>query len=244
MRRAGIAVLLLVLPAAGCRARADLVVLNGVVWTGASSGAPRPGAIAVRGDRILLVGDSAEIASYVGGATTVLDARGGLVMPGFGDGHTHFVSGGFQLGAVDLRDAATPAEFVQRLGAYARGLAPGVWITGGDWDHESWAGAPLPRREWIDSVTPDNPVFVNRLDGHMALANSAALRLARIGRGTRDIPGGVIVRDRNGQPTGILKDEAMGPVYAAIPSASDAQRDAALRRAMQHAASKGVTTVN
>jgi predicted amidohydrolase YtcJ len=245
MRRAGIAALLLVLPAAGCRARADLVVLNGVVWTGASSGAPRPGAIAVRGDRILLVGDSAEIARYVGGATTVLDARGGLVVPGFADGHTHFVSGGFQLAAVDLRDAATPAEFVQRLGAYARGLAPGVWITGGDWDHESWAGAPLPRREWIDSVTPDNPVFVNRLDGHMALANSAALRAAGITGSTPTPPGGEIPRDpRTGEPQGIFKDEAMNLVWAAVPAPSPEQTDSALARALAHAAALGVTATS
>ena len=102
--------------------------------------------------------------------------------------------------------------------------------------------APLPRREWIDSVTPNNPVFVNRLDGHMGLANSAALRAARLGRATKDIPGGVIVRDpRTGEPTGILKDGAMAPVQQAVPEPTDAQRDAALRRALTHAASRGVT---
>src|SRR5512134_2916897 len=237
MRRAGIAVLLLVLPAAGCRARADLVVLNGVVWTGASSGAPRPGAIAVRGDRILLVGDSAEIASYVGGATTALDARGGLVMPGFGDGHTHFVSGGFQLASVDLRDAATPAEFVRRLGAYARGVPPGTWILGGDWDHELWPGAPLPRRDWIDSVTRDHPVFVSRLDGHMALANSAALRAAGITRDTPTPAGGEIPRDPlTGEPQGVFKDEAMSLVSVVIPAPSPEATDSALARGLAHAA--------
>ena len=113
---------------------------------------------------------------------------------------------------------------------------------GGDWDHERWEGAPLPRREWIDSVTPNNPVLVERLDGHMALANSAALRAAGFSRSTRDIPGGVIVRDpRTGEPTGILKDEAMTPVYAVVPAYSAEQDDAALSRAMTFAASKGVT---
>jgi predicted amidohydrolase YtcJ len=160
------------------------------------------------------------------------------------DGHLHFVDGGFQLASVDLRPADSPEDFVARLAAFAAEKPPGEWITGGDWDHERWPGAPLPRREWIDSVTPNHPVFVSRLDGHMALANSAALRLAKLDRRTRDIPGGVIVRDpRTGEPTGILKDEAMGPVYGVVPPASAEQRDRALRRAMDHAASKGVTTV-
>jgi predicted amidohydrolase YtcJ len=220
---------------------ADLVVY-GRVWTG-DSARPWAQAVAVNGGTITAVGDSGEIATLVGDSTEVL-AAAGMVAPGFMDEHLHFVDGGFQLASVDLRPADSPEDFIARLAAFAKEKPPGEWITGGDWDHERWAGAPLPRRQWIDSVTPKNPVFINRLDGHMALANSAALRLAKIGRGTRDIPGGVIVRDRNGEPTGILKDEAMGPVYAAIPAASDAQRDAALRRAMTHAASRGVTTVN
>ena len=220
---------------------ADLVVY-GRIWTG-DSARPWAQAVAVQGGTIAAVGDSATIARRVGQPTRVLTAPG-MVAPGFMDEHLHFVDGGFQLASVDLRPADSPQDFITRLAAFAAEKRPGEWITGGDWDHERWAGAPLPRREWIDSVTPNNPVFVNRLDGHMALANSAAFRLAKLDRRTRDIPGGVIVRDRNGEPTGILKDEAMGPVYAVIPQAGDAQRDAALRRAMEHAASKGVTTVN
>ncbi len=221
---------------------ADLVVY-GRVWTGDST-APWAAAVAVSGDTIAAVGDSAEVAGRVGEGTRVLSAGRGMVTPGFMDGHLHFVDGGFQLASVDLRPAESPADFIARLGAFAAEKQPGEWIVGGDWDHERWPDAPLPRREWIDSVTPRNPVFVQRLDGHMALANSAALRLAGISRATRDIPGGVIVRDRRtGEPTGVLKDEAMGPVYAVIPAASDEQRDRALRRAMEHAASKGVTTV-
>ncbi|HXV90571.1 MAG TPA: amidohydrolase family protein [Gemmatimonadales bacterium] len=245
MRPTAIAALILLLPAAACRERADLVVLNGVVWTGASSGTPQPGAVAVRAGRILLVADSAAVAGHVGSRTTVLDARGGLVMPGFGDGHTHFTSGGFQLAAVDLRDAATPAEFVRRLGAFARGLAPGTWILGGDWDHEQWPGAPLPRRDWIDSVTRDHPVFVSRLDGHMALANSAALRAAGITRDTPTPEGGEIPRDPlTGEPQGIFKDEAMGLVWAAVPAPTPEQTDSALARALAHAAALGVTATS
>jgi predicted amidohydrolase YtcJ len=166
-----------------------------------------------------------------------------MVVPGFMDGHTHFINGGFQLTSVDLRDAASPAEFVARIKRFAAKLRPGEWITGGDWDHERWPGTPLPERNWIDSVTPDNPVLVSRLDGHMALANSAALRLARIDRSTRDIPGGTIVRDARGEPTGVLKDEAQNPVYAVVPTPSEEQSDAAVKRALAWAASKGVTSV-
>ena len=171
---------LLLMCLAACGRKADLVITGGVVWTGLSSGQPQPGAVAVKGGRILAVGDAAVVSGYVGGETQVLSARGGLIMPGFADGHTHFINGGFQLVSVDLRDAATPQEFIRRLKAYAQKLKPGEWITGGDWDHTLWKGAPLPRREWIDSVTPNNPVFVDRLDGHEALANSAAIR--EIGR--------------------------------------------------------------
>lgn len=196
--------------AAACGQTPDIVIVNGVVWTGASSGNPQPGAVAIKGGEILAVGDSADVVRRAGRGTAVLDARGGLVMPGFADGHTHFIDGGFQLANVNLRDAATPQEFVRRLAAFARQLRPGEWITGGDWDHELWPGAPLPRRAWIDSVTPENPVFVNRLDGHMALANTAALRAAGVTRETAAPPGGEIVRDaRSGEPLGVFKDQAM-----------------------------------
>lgn len=227
---------------AGCSPKADLVVTGGLVWTGASTGNPRPGVVAIRGDKILAVGDSAQIAPLVGSRTQRVDAAGGLVLPGFADGHTHFVSGGFQLASVELRDAATPQEFVRRLAAYAKTLKPGEWITGGDWDHELWAGAPLPRRDWIDSVTPNNPVFVNRLDGHMALANSAALQAAHVTRETATPAGGEILRDaRTGEPFGIFKDNAMDLVFQAIPDPSPEQRDSALARALAHAASLGLT---
>jgi predicted amidohydrolase YtcJ len=220
---------------------ADLVVY-GRVWTG-DSARPWAQAVAVAGDTIVAVGDSAGLAKLTGSSTRVIHNGKAMVVPGFMDGHAHFLSGGFQLASVDLRDASSPAEFIARLKAYAAKLRPGEWITGGDWDHERWPGSPLPDRRWIDSVTPNNPVFVNRLDGHMALANSAALRLARIARGTRDIPGGTIVRRAGGDPTGVLKDEAQAPVLAVIPTPSVGQSDAALKRAMIWAASKGVTAV-
>jgi predicted amidohydrolase YtcJ len=220
---------------------ADLVVF-GRVWTG-DSVRKWAGGVAVAGDRIVEVGDSAWVARLVGSGTRVLSNGKAMVVPGFMDGHAHFIYGGLQLASVDLRDAGSPAEFVTRLKAYAAGLQSGEWITGGDWDHERWAGSPLPERGWIDSVTPNNPVFVSRLDGHMALANTAALRLAGLTRASPDIPGGTIVRGASGEPTGILKDEAQNPVWAVVPTPTETQSDSAITRAVAWAASKGVTAV-
>ena len=223
--------------------RATLAVF-GRVWTG-DSAQPWAEALAVHGDTIMAVGDSTAVAALVDPSTEVLQAGGGLIVPGLIDDHTHFMSGGFQLASVDLRDAGSPAELVARIKAYAERLQPGEWVTGGDWDHELWPEAGLPRRDWIDSVTPDNPVFVSRLDGHMGLANSRALELAGVTPGTLDVPGGVIVRYPNSRaPTGLLKDNAMDPMWAAIPDASPSQRDSALARALAHAASVGVTAIS
>src|SRR5213593_1143679 len=238
-RRAGLGLLSLTL--AACGRTADIVIRGGMVWTGLSSGAPQAGAVAIGDGEILAVGDSAAVARYVGSRTHVIRADGGLVLPGFTDGHTHFIGGGFQLASVDLRNAASPQEFVRRIGEYAGTLKPGEWITGGDWDHTLWPGQPLPRHEWIDSVTPANPVFVNRLDGHEALANAAAMRAARVTRDTPTPSGGEILRDpRTGEPTGIFKDRALDLVGHAIPDPSPAQRDSALARALAYAASLGV----
>jgi predicted amidohydrolase YtcJ len=220
---------------AACGSKADLVVQGGPVWTGLSTGRGQPGAVAIAAGKILAVGDSAQIARYVGSKTEVLRANGGLIMPGFADGHTHFIDGGFQLASVDLRDAATPQEFVRRLKEYAAHLKPGEWITGGDWDHTLWRGAPLPRHDWIDSVTPNNPVFVNRLDGHEALANAAAMRAAGVTVATPSPFGGEITSG------GVFKDRAMDLVWRAAPGPSPEQRDSALARALAHAASLGVT---
>jgi predicted amidohydrolase YtcJ len=220
---------------------ADLVVF-GHIWTGDSS-RPWVQAVSVVGDTITALGDSTWIASAIGPKTRVLANGKDMVVPGFMDGHVHFLSGGFQLASVELRDADSPAEFTRRLKRYAAKLRPGEWILGGDWDHERWPGSPLPDRSWIDSVTPRNPVFVSRLDGHMALANSAALKLAGLTRASTDIPGGTIVRRPDGEPTGVLKDEAQDPVFAVVPTPSPTQSDAALARALTWAASHGVTAV-
>jgi predicted amidohydrolase YtcJ len=154
------------------------------------------------------------------------------------------LSGGFQLSSVDLRDATSPQEFAERIRSFADKLPPGRWITGGDWDHERWPDAKLPTKELIDRFTPNTPVFVNRLDGHMALANSLALKLANVTRQTLDPPGGVIVRDpKTGEPTGVLKDAAQSFVWKVFPPPSFEEKLAAARAATDHAASVGVTSV-
>jgi predicted amidohydrolase YtcJ len=221
---------------------ADLVVY-GTIWTGEAN-APDLRALAVRGETILAVGDSSQIAALAGPRTRVIQAGTGLVIPGFADGHTHFSDGGAQLGYVDLRDASTPAEFTRRIKVYAGALKPGVWILGGTWDHERWPGAPLPSREWIDSITPDNPVFVQRLDGHMGVANSRALALARINRDTPQPAGGTIVHDEQGEPTGVLKDNAMDWMFAVIPPLTPEQADSAVAAAMRFANSQGIVAVS
>ena len=220
------------------------VVVYGRVWTG-DSARPRAAGIALRGDSVVAVGSRREIGRYRGPSTQVIDAADGSVLPGLGDSHTHFIDGGFQLMSVDLRDADSPAEFVRRIAGFASRLPRGRWILGGDWDHERWPGAPLPDRSWIDSVTPDNPVFVSRLDGHMGVANSLALRLARVTRASRTPAGGEIVRDAaTGEPTGVLKDNAMDAVWGAVPDRTGEENDSALAVALRHAAELGLTSVH
>ncbi len=236
---------LLCLTLAACTQKADVIITHGMVWTGLSTGAPQRGSVAIADGKILAIGDDSDVGRYAGPKTQRIQADGGLVLPGFTDGHTHFIDGGFQLASVNLRDAATPQEFVRRLKEYAKTLKPGDWIIGGDWDHTLWVGQPLPRHEWIDSVTPANPVFVSRLDGHEALANAAAMRAATVTKDTPTPTGGEILRDpRTAEPTGIFKDRALDLIEGVIPDPSPAQRDSALARALAHAASLGVTATS
>ena len=226
---------------------ATLIVVNANVRT-MDPAKPTAEAIAVHGNRIVAVGSSAEIRKLAGSRTEVIDADGKLVLPGFNDAHVHFLSGGFQLSSVDLRDASTPEEFAQRIRSFAAKLPAGRWITGGDWDHERWpeinGKAPLPTKELIDRFTPNTPVFVSRLDGHMALANSLALKLAGVTKLTPDPDGGLIVRDpTTGEPTGVLKDAAMSAVWKVIPDSSIEEKLSAARAATEHAAKLGVTSV-
>lgn len=220
-----------------------LAIVNARVWT-ANPRQPWATAVAVAGDRIVTVGSSAEIAKLARGSLSarIIDAKGGMVVPGFIDSHVHFLDGGFRLSSVQLRDAKTPQEFVSRIKAYAGTLSPGTWISGGDWDHQQWGGE-LPRRDWIDSVTPDNPVWIARLDGHMALANSLALKAAGVTKATPDVDGGTIVRDASGEPTGIFKDNAQSYIDKVQPAPTKELEDRALDAAMHYVAQHGVTSV-
>jgi predicted amidohydrolase YtcJ len=221
----------------------DLVIINASVHT-LDEGRPTAGAVAILGNRIAAIGSTLEIRALAGPKTRVIDAGEKVVLPGFNDAHVHFLTGGFSLSSVDLRDAKSPEEMARRLEEYARKLPNGRWILGGDWDHEKWPGAPLPTKEMIDSATPDNPVFVNRLDGHMALANSRALELAKVTKERKDPPGGVIVRDpKTGEPTGVLKDGAEELVERVIPEKTFEEKHVAARAATKHAARMGVTSL-
>lgn len=222
--------------------RATLVVTDARVWTG-DEAMPWAEALAADGETIVAVGSNADIEPWVGPETTVISVTDGMLVPGMIDSHVHFAIGGAGLASVQLRDAATPEEFTSRIAEFAESIEPGEWILNGTWDHENWGGE-LPEREWIDAVTPDNPVWVNRLDGHMGLANSRALELAGIDADTPDVEGGEIVRDESGQPTGILKDNAMALVESAVPPPGEVQLDRQVAAAMEHVASLGVTSVH
>jgi predicted amidohydrolase YtcJ len=239
-------VLVAALAAADCsrpsRTPADLIVTNANVWTG-NRLQESAQAVAVVGDRIVAVGSAGDIDSWRGPDTRVVDAAGRRVVPGFNDAHVHFVDGGRQLDNVDLKDADSPEEFARRIGERAKSAGRGEWILGGDWDDQRWTPPRLPAKELVDPVTRNTPVFVNRYDGHMALANSAALAIAGVTAKTADPPGGAIVRDATGNPTGVLKDAAMNFVARVIPAMTHEQHTHAVRRALEHAASVGVTSV-
>jgi predicted amidohydrolase YtcJ len=217
---------------------ANLLLLNGKVWTGDQGFVQ---AVAIEGNRIIVAGTNEAAIAAASGDARRIDLSGRLVVPGFIDNHVHFVDGGMQLSRVRLRDASTPEEFARRIAGYAKKAGRDKWVLGGEWDEQLWDPYRLPRKQMIDATTPDNPVFVSRLDGHMALANSVALKLAGITRESKDPPGGTIVRDETGEPTGLLKDAAMDAVGNVIPAASVEDRIAAARAGLKEAARFGVT---
>jgi predicted amidohydrolase YtcJ len=230
------------LPAAEDRPQSATLVVHGRIWTG-DVRRPWAEAAAARDGKILAVGPRDDVDVLIGKTTEVIDAGRGLVVPGLIDSHIHLIDGGLRLSSVQLRDADSREEFVRRIGEYARKQPPGAWITGGDWDHSLWGGE-LPARDWIDAVTPNNPVWINRLDGHMSLANTAAMLAAKISDDVKDITGGEIVRDAAGKPTGIFKDNALGLIDRAVPDNSTQQLLDATVAAMDYLAARGVTAVH
>jgi predicted amidohydrolase YtcJ len=221
---------------------ADVIFVNGKIWT-VDKAKPSAEAVAVLAGRILAIGSGNEIGKLAGAQTRIVDLKGKRMLPGFIDNHTHFMSGGFQLQSVDLRYAKSEAEFAALIKARAEKYST-RWITGGDWDHDNWPGGKLPTKELIDRTTVRTPVFVNRYDGHMALANSYALKLAGIDKNTPDPQGGTIVHDKKtGEPTGVLKDAAMNLVYRHVPDPSEAEMLEAAKLALAEARKFGVTSI-
>lgn len=224
------------------RPAADLIITNAKIWT-VDKARPQAEALAIVGERIVAVGSAADMDVWHGPQTKVVDAQGRLLLPGFNDAHVHFVDGGDHLQEVQLKDTTTPQDFAQRIAQRARKTPKGEWVTGGDWDEQKWSPAQLPTRDLIDADTPNTPVFVNRYDGHESLANSVALQLANITAKTPDPPGGEIVHDAQGNPTGVLRDSAQDLVAKVMPPMSHVHRMRAIRQALDYAASLGVTSV-
>lgn len=220
---------------------ADLIVINASILPDVRK-ETRFEAMAVKSDTVMALGTTRDIEKYQDKNTKVIDAEGKFLLPGFIDSHVHFLAGGMGLSSVILKDAKTKEEFISRIRDFALTVNPGEWILEGNWDHQNWGGE-LPAREWIDQHTLDNPVFISRSDGHMALANTAALKAAGIDRKVKEIDGGNIGRTPNGELTGIFRDNAMALISNHIPDYTPGQYDRALEAAMKYVASNGVTSV-
>ena len=215
---------------------ADTIYTNAVIWTGDEANT-HASCIAIKDNKIVYVGSNADTVH----AASVIDLHGQMLVPGFIDNHTHFLSGGYNLASINLRNAKTKQEFINIIKEYCAKYNDDRWILGGDWDHEAWGGE-MPSKDWIDSVTGRHPVFISRYDGHQSLANSIAMKLGNVTSQTY-IPGGEVVKDKNGEPTGALKDEAQNPVFKVIPAPPAKELNECLMRAQQHAFENGVTQI-
>lgn len=237
-------IFLLIIFLLGCQAspseiEVDTIYTNGAFWTGVEGEADAK-TIAVDDGNIVFIGKTMPPHMF---SNEVIDFNGQFVMSGFMDNHVHFMEGGAALASVELRDATTPELFKKRIADYAKDRVEGRWVLNGNWDQTQWGGE-LPHKDWIDSDTANTPVYVIRLDGHMALANSAALKAAGITKDTTDPKGGVIMRDAQGEPTGILKGNALNLVLSVIPAPSDDELLEQFTMAQEHALSLGLTKVH
>lgn len=232
----------LLLPALLAPPPADLVVENARIWTPGKQGFAR--FAAMREGRFVYVGDPR--ADLIGKTTRRWNAKGRVVIPGLIDSHVHLLSGGLGLSTLQLRDAIDKADFIRRVREWAATLSAGEWVLGGRWSTESWKRVEQPTKTWIDEACGGRPAYLPRMDGHSALVNSAALRIAGITRdGPPDPLGGVIERDpATREPTGILRESAMGLVSRLIPAPTLDQKLAALEAAIRHANRHGITAVS
>lgn len=226
---------------------AEIIFIHGNVYTGVAatsqfSSVQRDEALAVRAGRIQAVGKNADIEKLRGPATQVIDLAGHFVMPGFNDAHLHLADAGLQKLSVDLTGVKTLDEFRQRLRARVETAKPGEWILGGGWDETLWPVTTLPSRWDLDKVSGEHPVFLDRVDGHLAVANTRALQLASITLASKDPQGGKIDRDENGQPTGLLRDTAQNAVRAVIPAPTHDQRRQGIEVALADLGKHGITS--
>jgi len=234
----------------GAHGPADIILTNGRIYT-VDSKHPRANAIAIRGDWIIGVASTAddansrEFKSLIGPETRVIDLHGQFAMPGFNDAHVHLASAGFAKLEIHLNGVRSLAEFQQRVRDRLKDYKPGDWITGRGWDHTLWPDKKFPTRQDLDAVSVAYPMIFGRVDGHVAVANTLALKIAGVTRSTADPVGGHIARDAaTGEPTGLLEeDAAMNLVYSRIPPVTPKQRRRALELALDEAASFGVTSV-
>jgi predicted amidohydrolase YtcJ len=218
----------------------DKIIVNATVWTG-NPQQPWGETIAIKDNRILAVGGAELVKQYP--KAELIDVKGKLVLPGFIDNHTHFMDGSASIVGIETQSAKSIEAFVNTIKAYSKTLEKGEWITGGIWDHEAWGGE-LPKSQWIDEFTQDTPLFLIRTDGHMGIANSRALQLAGINKDTVDPVGGLIVRDKDGNPSGVLKDNAMTLVLNVIPAATEERIDMTFDAGVSEALRNGVTQVH
>jgi predicted amidohydrolase YtcJ len=221
---------------------ADVVLVGGKVWTGVAS-QPQAEAVAIHGSRVLAVGSSEAMLKLAMPAAKIIQLHGRLVLPGFNDAHVHIQMGGANLVGVHLTDTKSQAEFRQRISTFTKTAPKGAWILNGLWDQERWSPIALPTHALIDDVTPDNPVAVSRTDLHMILANAYAMKLAGVDRNTKDVPGGLILRDEDGNPTGIFKDAAKNLILSAVPPETQKDMETYILATQKVAAENGVTSV-
>ena len=220
----------------------SLLLINGVIYTG-DAARPRVGAVAILGESIVAIGSTQELRQLAGPGTRIVDLHGRFAMPGFNDAHIHLASGGQAKLAVELEGARSLAEVQQRIRSRLGEYGANEWITGRGWDHTLWPVQKFPTRQDLDAVSRSHPMVFRRIDGHVAVANSLALRLAGITKGTKDPPGGSIERDAAGEPTGMLKENAMGLVSEKVPPPNASQQRRGILLALADAAACGVTSL-
>jgi predicted amidohydrolase YtcJ len=222
---------------------ADVVLVGGDLWT-MDPQRPRAEAMAVRGDRILAVGDAAQVRALAGPSTRVIDLRGRSATPGLVDAHCHLYGLGADLENVSLRELASEAAAVQKIADAAKTRPAGQWLIGRGWDQNRWPGQQFPTKKLLDAAVSDRPVVLTRIDGHALWVNSVALREAGITKATPDPDGGKIVRDAAGEPTGVLIDNAQGLVSRKQPEATPELREQRIKAAAKVAIEAGLTGVH